>query len=215
MRRRPWGTDEMQRKNLILAGALAASLVAGAANAEVIAGPTLDTNGFGWVITGLSFTANVDTALIGFDFQNQGQADRVILTDTAGTILDAISTPAGTPTYHASVNWSLSAGQTYWLLQTVEANELYTLYGSSLPSNSDISIVNVGSYGHTLSETLNAGNFGPTDYWAGFNCIATGNGGACGGNGSSAPEPAAWSLMILGFGAAGAMLRRRAAPAAA
>jgi len=27
---------------------------------------------------------------------------------------------------------------------------------------------------------------------------------------ANAPEPAEWSLMILGFGAAGAMLRRRA-----
>ena len=31
----------------------------------------------------------------------------------------------------------------------------------------------------------------------------------CGGGGTEVPEPATWALMIMGFGAAGAMLRRR------
>lgn len=42
-----------------------------------------------------------------------------------------------------------------------------------------------------------------------------GTGGAGGTTGSGAPEPAAWALMIAGFGLTGAALRRRRTPVAA
>jgi hypothetical protein len=44
----------------------------------------------------------------------------------------------------------------------------------------------------------------------GFSTIGGGDGGG-GGSGGVVPEPASWALMILGFGSAGATLRRRRA----
>ncbi len=53
-------------------------------------------------------------------------------------------------------------------------------------------------------------------YGPSFNLLAGYNGTAVlTGFSSGAPEPAAWALMLLGFGTAGAALRRRRSPAAA
>ncbi|MEW5685271.1 MAG: PEPxxWA-CTERM sorting domain-containing protein [Pseudomonadota bacterium] len=42
-------------------------------------------------------------------------------------------------------------------------------------------------------------------------CVQNPTAPGCSGTGNSVPEPGAWALMIMGFGAAGSMLRRRRA----
>ena len=185
-----------------LAGAVctAAILIASSSNAAVIAGPSLTSSGFGWSVTGLSFNANVNTFLTAFTYQNQGQADTVVLTDNGGNVLHSISTPSSSNSYVANVNWALASGQQYWLLQTVASNELFSFFGQALPSNADITITNSGTFDYTISGAVAATNFGANSnaYWAAFNDITTG--------GAAVPEPATWALMVGGL----ALLARRA-----
>ena len=192
----------MKIKALLAGAALAAvTLVSSAANAAVLAGPVLTNAGGGWSVTGLSFSANVSTFLTAFTYQNQGQADTIVLTDTGGNILQSVSTPGSSNSHVVNVNWALASGQQYWLLQTVASNELFASFNQALPSNADITIVNSGTFDYSIAGAVAAGNFGNNNYWAAFNDITTG--------GAAVPEPAAWALMISGFGMSGAMLRRR------
>ena len=186
----------------------AALLIANAANAAVIAGPTLGNNSFGWTVSGLSFSANVNTFLTAFTYQNQGQADTIVLTDTGGNVLQSVSTPGSSNSHVANVNWALTSGQTYWLLQTVLSNTRFTGFFQPLPSNADITIVYSGAFANSIAGVVaNSNNIGANDYWTAFNDITTG--------GAAVPEPATWALMIGGFGMAGATLRRRRAAIAA
>lgn len=189
----------------LLGGACA--LFIGTAQAAVIPGPTLNIAGSGWSVTGLEFTALANTTLTGFTYQNQGAADTILLTDAVGNILDSVSTPSGTPSDTVSVNWSLTSGQSYFLLQTVASNELYASYGLPLPSNSDLSVIFSGTFAYSIADAVdNANGWGSNQYWAAFNDITT----------SGVPEPAAWTMMLAGLCALGAALRhRRSAPAQA
>ena len=182
--------------SMLLTTALAVST---GANAAVIAGPTLTFNGNGWTTTGIGFVANANTALTSFTYQNQGAADTVVLTDTTGNILFSLATPVNTPSYVASVNWALISGNSYWLLQTAEANERYDRYFAALPSNADISITQSGTFAFGISSAVTGNGWGANEYWAGFNDITTG----------AVPEPASWAMMIAGFGLVGAAARRR------
>src|SRR5262245_46904287 len=114
-----WRESGMRSK---LAGSilgLALTVVtSGLAGAAIIAGPNLPGLSNGWEVTGLEFKALSDSTLTGFTFQNRGKADTVVLTDINGNILNSISTPANTTSFVASVNWSLTSGNSYWLLQT-------------------------------------------------------------------------------------------------
>ena len=55
---------------------------------------------------------------------------------------------------------------------------------------------------------LNNGNYQQLSLNSRHICVST-DGAVCGGSTSAAPEPAAWALMISGFGLAGVVLRRR------
>ncbi len=156
---------------LVLA-ALAASVVG--ARADVIPGPTLNSNGGGWTTTGLEFTALANTNLTSFVYQNQGQADTVVLTDTSGNVLQSLNTPGGNTSYTANVNWGLTAGQSYWLLQTVASNELFAGYGLPLPSNTTLQIDQSGTFDYSIPAAVaNSQGWGSNEYWAAFNNITT------------------------------------------
>ncbi len=167
------------------------------ASAAVIAGPTLDNAGSGWSYTGVQFHANQNATLTGFTFQNEGQADTVVLTDLAGDVLQSLATPGGVGSYVANVAWALTSGADYRLLQVDPSNEYWTYFGGVAPSNLDISLTSTGLFGSSVNSFEINGN----DYWAAFNDIATSSAGV--------PEPAVWAMMLMGFGLIGATARSR------
>ncbi|MGB9349024.1 MAG: hypothetical protein WCB61_03885, partial [Pseudolabrys sp.] len=105
-----------------------------------------------------------------------------------GIILNSISTPANTPSFAASVNWSLTSGNSYWLLQNTPGPPLnfnsklsFLTPSFTLPSNSDIGILFAGTFDNTIAGAVafgagcgvpNCGDF-PTFAWAAFNNITT------------------------------------------
>jgi hypothetical protein len=192
-------------RNAALGGVAAAGVLASVvgAQAAVIPGPVLTDDDGGWTTAGIGFMALDNSHLTSFVFQNQGAADTVVLTDGAGNILDSLSTPAGTPSYTASVDWSLTSGDTYFLLQTSGPNALFASYGASLPSNSDIAITLSGTFAYSTGDAAsNLEGWGSNEYWAGFNNITTST--------STIPEPSTWAMMLLGFAGLGYAAVRRA-----
>ena len=194
-------TPSLRSISLALGRAFAG--VAGSAGAAVINGPALTLAGSGWVYTGIEFSAVTNSILTSFSYANQGQADTVILTDSVGNILHSVNTPASVTPDVENVNWALTAGQTYFLLQTVASNELYASFNQALPSNSDISIVVSGTFAMTLSDAVAASNFGANEYWAAFNDITTTSG--------NVPEPLSLALVGLSLAGLGYQQRKRRA----
>jgi hypothetical protein len=176
----------------VIVGVLSAS----AAHASVISGPALTTNDGGYIYSGVGFTATVSTTLTSFIFQNQGAADTVILVDALGNILDSVGTPAGTPSDTVSINWALTAGHQYYLLQSTLSNSKYGSWGLAAPSDAEIAMTDTGVFSLTSRASAGfdyggAGGAG-TVYWTAFNNITTGPGS------SSVPEPASLTLLLSG-----------------
>ena len=82
----------------------------------------------------------------------------------------------------------------------VKAGDFFVLYQLAAPASS-------GSW-DTFDIPSNNNNFKDLSHLTFFGTL---NGGGGSGGGNAIPEPGAWALMILGFGAAGSMLRRRRA----
>ena len=164
--------------------AIAVVLSAGAASAGVIAGPVLTSNDSGWIDSGLGFTATVNSTLISFTFQNQGLADTVVLVDPLGNILDQVATAAGVSSNTVTVNWSLTPGSNYYLLQTTANNGRWTAWGLAAPFNAEIALTDTGDWSNN---GLASANFGI--------------GGAATTASSSVPEPASF-ILVLPFAAA-------------
>ena len=124
--------------------------------ADTISGPALSITDAGYDISGIGFTANVNSTLTSFTFNNQGKADTIDLINSSGTVLDSVTTAAGTPTDVISVNWSLTAGTQYYLLQTTSNNSKYGIWGVAAPSDSQITLTDTGDFSTT---SINPANF--------------------------------------------------------
>jgi hypothetical protein len=116
--------------------------------------------------------------------------------------LHSISTPVSTPSYNASVNWSLTSGNTYWLLETSGTNSKFVAFGLPLPSNADIAITFSGTFDSTIAGAIaNNGGFQSNEWWAAFNDITTSS--------SAVPLPAALPLFATGLAGLGLLFWRR------
>jgi hypothetical protein len=183
---------------------IALFLSTGVGQAGVVAGPTLSFADSGWQDSGLGFTATVNSTLTSFTFQNQGYADQVDLVDAAGNILNFVTIPALHDSYIVSVNWSLTGGHQYYLLQTTFNNGYWVSWGQAAPSDAEIALTDTGDFSSNglASAHFNWGggsaNSG-TAMWADFNNITT--------NGT-APEPASLTL-VLPFAVAVLLRARR------
>jgi hypothetical protein len=82
--------------------------------------------------------------LTSFTFQNQDLADTVDLVDSSGNILESVNTAAGNTSEIVPVNWSLTAGTQYYLLQTTFDNGVFANWGIAAPSDSEIALTDRG-----------------------------------------------------------------------
>jgi hypothetical protein len=183
-------------------------LSANVAHAGVIAGPSLPNADSQWQISGLGFTATVNSTLTSFVFQNQGLADTVDLVDPLGNILHQVAIGAGNPSDTVSVNWTLTAGNTYYLLQTTMSNGYFALWNAAGPSDAEIALTDTGDFSNNGLASANFGYGGGgalsgTINWADFNNITTTPAG-----GSGTPEPASLFL-VLPFAVAVLLRARR------
>lgn len=179
-----------------IAMGIALAVPTGATAQQVIAGPTvLAFKERNWQFSGIEFTANRDTTLTSFTFDNQGNADTILLTDLLGNELHSVSTLPGMPTDIATVDWSLDAGQSYLLFRTTSSNSLYANWDLALPSNQDITILNSGFFSGAYADL---GAFPSNLYWSSFTNITT----------SAVPEPISWVMMLIGLCAISMVPRR-------
>ncbi len=178
-------------------------LLTGFANAQalVINGPSLPNTNTGWIDNGLSITALQDTSLTSFTYNNQGLADTLRLTDTAGNILETFNMGAGSTTQVIDVSWSLLAGMTYYLIaeQNFGNNGTWNGFSSYPVSNADIRINGWVSDVFAGGSNIASG----TQYWFHFTDITTGD------NVGAVPVPAPLALIGLGLAAIG-WARRKA-----
>ncbi|MES2392473.1 MAG: PEP-CTERM sorting domain-containing protein [Acidobacteriota bacterium] len=189
-------------KTLAIVAVSAFSLLAlSSARADTITGPSLTSPDSGWTYTGVGFTANIDSTLTGFTFVNQGHADSVILYDSTGDVLDSIAVPASTPSYTATVNWSLLAGHQYYLIQPGLNNSYFANWGGSLPSDTQITMTDTGIFGnHAPPPPF---TYSGNSYWTAINNIQTS------APISATPEPSSWILMLSAIPAMFSVVRRK------
>jgi hypothetical protein len=188
-------------------GLALAVVTPGVAGAAIIAGPSLTSNDSGYLVSGLGFQALDNSTLTAFTFQNQGNADTVSLTNSAGTVLDSVTIPASTPSDVVSgLTWSLTSGNAYYLLQTGGVNGKFGTFGFTLPSDTDISITTTFNGGATIALAIPGFDVG--GFWGDFNNITT-------ASVSAVPAPGSLSLVAPGLGALGLLGWRRKRKAAA
>ena len=178
----------------LLCGALGC---ASHARADVIPGPTLDLFTT-YKYVGIGFTANVNSVLDSFTFQNFGKPDTIVLVNTVGGVLDSIDKPSGNTSYTPTVDWALAAGTQYYLLATSPDgfNAFSADCCGTLPSDTQISMTQTAIFGdNDNAATAFGGGFEIDFDWAAFNDITTHSVSSTG----AVPEPST-RLLLLGLG---------------
>jgi len=139
-----------------------------------------------------------------FVFQNRGQADTIDLIDynsalNTYTVADFVNASAGNTSQSLNVNWNLTAGQTYFMVQFAKNNAVFANFGLALPSDGDIALTRSSVFGRGLGPAL-VDSSPANAYWADFNTITTT---------SDVPEPSSWAMLLLGVLSFGGLLRAR------
>jgi len=183
------------------------ALSASAARADMIGGPTFSQTDGGWVDSGVGFTANLNSLLTSFTFQNQGHADTVVLVDPLGNILYSVNIPSGAPSDTVPVNWSLTAGDQYYLLQTTPSNSGLANWRLAAPSDTQITMTDTGIFSYSLASS--AFGIAGDVYWSAFNDIATTSG--TDPIPDPVPEPGSLTLVLPGVLATWWRVRRNRA----
>jgi hypothetical protein len=195
----------MKTRNVSVLAAVIMVAATARMSGDTIVGPSLNMAIGGWQGYGIQFTALDNSTLQSFAYPNQGFADVVELVNAATyQVLDSTSISAGNPSATLNVNWSLTSGQSYYLLGTPDgqlqpSDGFFGFYSPA--SDTDISV----TAGAWFMGGINAGSLEPSvgqSYWASFNDLTT-------GPASSVPDTAS-TLMLLGsaFGLMAAARRK-------
>jgi hypothetical protein len=201
-----------------LAGAALALTAFGAANATTNVAYTINSSP-SYVQTDLSlgneFIVNTNilvTSLGYYDPQGDGflTQHEVGIFNSAGTLIADIVLAAGTSDplvsgfrYHAITPVMLIAGETYNIEGEAEVGDPWAAVPTMSDLTVDPAITLIGTnYRYQTDNTLNDTRGGAHYIWAAY-----------GGPGfqfnTNVPEPSSWAMLVLGFGAVGATLRRR------
>lgn len=200
-------------RNVLLSGVVAAAVLLGAggmAQAQII---TFDAHGpdFGRPILDSGFTFDPVAAGWGVFGPGSGACCNINYDGTAALYADGDRDGHAylvmTPTAGGTFNVSALDAATYWNGATGTVNLYGALHGGGSVSI-DLNITD--SFQHfSLSGFTNLDSLTFSDSQSGAFLTAPGFGVDNINLGAAVPEPAAWALMITGFGLAGVALRRR------
>ena len=136
----------MNRLKFSFLVAAALTIVSNNAQADVIAGPALPEFGGNFQVTGLRFEALVNSTLTGFVYQNQGKSDTIVLTDTAGNILQSVNTGSGVPSLFCSRQLGVDRGPGLFFSPNYRLERAVWWLTQPLPSDTEIAIIKSGTF---------------------------------------------------------------------
>lgn len=177
-----------------------AALSAPMASAAVITGPTsMAFTTQNWGGSGMVITALRDISLTSVDFWSQGKADTLQLQDLGGAVLQSQAVVANPAVATIALNWNLTAGTSYRLMQTTRDNSQWNITPPA--ANADLAVTTPGVFFNRANQGGGYEVF--PSIWVAFTNITTSNAAA------AVPEPATWAMMVAGFGLVGGALRGR------
>lgn len=186
-----------------LAGAAAfawAAFAAPMASSAVITGPTsMSFNTVNWGGSGMVISALGDVSLQSVSFWSQGKADTLQLLDLSGNVLQSQSVAASSSVSTIALNWNLTAGTSYRLMQTTRDNSRWTQFAPQ--ANADLAITVPGVF-YDRAYSTKAYEVFPSA-WVAFTNLTTSAASA------PVPEPMSWAMMLSGFALVGGALRSR------